>query len=598
MPINKIIIIAAIAIISFCESTTQAQSPVRPTDTNLLNTMTTVRNLTKVGDYDRALTILQSLKKTYGDNPEINNEIKYIYRAKKDYPTLKQLIKDEIKIRPDSFDLVCQLGEAYFLSDSLDLAKLTWEKALGLAGIFDYRYLILGNYYRAYGFYDEAAMVYRRGRTILKRPELFANELIDIFISQRNYREVIAEYLNKLRFEPTAAADISTQLAQLDTSVIKPAEIRQEFLKAIKANPNEANLYGLLGDIDARAGNLNEAYENYKKADRLSGSNGIFIYGFTKSCFENGKYEMVIRAADEYLPRFKEPNMAAQLKLIKARSLAELSQYAPAFAILNELAGSSDIRWRTEAVFASGEIYETKLNQPDSAIAKFTLVAQTKTMPPQASQAKIHLGQILIKLGDYAKAESWLEQLTSDATRGVAEKAMFLLAEISFYKYDFDAAIQQYSTLTASFFNGVYVNDCLERISFLKGAAGDSSAYYMADAFKFRYMGLADSALIAAEKAGKFGGSEMAEYILIKLGDFCEQAGNWQKAADSFELYLAKYPDGLYRDQALYSAGVLYYEKLKQPARANTAFNKLLSDFPLSPLVEKARAYLNKIKSS
>ncbi|NLI17092.1 MAG: tetratricopeptide repeat protein, partial [candidate division Zixibacteria bacterium] len=134
--------------------------------------------------------------------------------------------------------------------------------------------------------------------------------------------------------------------------------------------------------------------------------------------------------------------------------------------------------------------------------------------------------------------------------------------------------------------------------SFLKGAAGDSSAYYMADAFKFRYMGLADSALIAAEKAGKFGGSEMAEYILIKLGDFCEQAGNWQKAADSFELYLAKYPDGLYRDQALYSAGVLYYEKLKQPARANTAFNKLLSDFPLSPLVEKARAYLNKIKSS
>jgi lipopolysaccharide biosynthesis regulator YciM len=595
---NKIIILAIIVIVSLCGSIIRAQSPARSIDANLLNTMTTVHNLTKVGDYDRALMILQSLKKSYGENPEINNEIKYIYRAKKDYLTLKQMIQEESKVRPDSFDLVCQLGESYFLSDSLDLAKLTWEKGLMLAGVFDYRYLILGSYYRSYGFYDEAAIVYRKGRTTLKRPELFTNELIDIYISQRNYRELIAEYLNKLRFEPTAAADVSTQLAQLDTSAIKPAEIRQEFLKAIKTNPNEANLYGLLGDIDARAGNLREAYENYKKADKLSGSNGIFIYGFTRSCYENGKYEMVIQAANDYIPQFKDPNMVAQLKLIKAKSLAELSQYPQAFAILNELGNSNDIRWRTEAIFVSGELYETKLNQPDSAIAKFTLVAQTKTMPPQANQAKMHLGEINLKRGDYAKAESWLEPLISDQARGVAEKAMFLLAEISFYKYDFDTAIQKYSTLTGTIFNGVYVNDCLDRMAFLKGATGDSTAYYMADAFRYRYKGLADSAMIAIEKAAKITNSETAEYVGIKLGEFCEQAGNWQKAADSYEQYLAKYTDGLYRDQALYSAGVLYFEKLKQPARADSAFNKLLSDFPLSPLIEKARAYLNKIKAS
>ncbi len=595
---NKIVILAVIVILSLCGGLIRAQSPARPIDANLLNTMTTVRNLTKVGDYDRALMILQSLKKSYGENPEINNEIKYIYRAKKDYLTLKQMIQEESKARPDSFDLICQLGEAYFLSDSLDLAKLTWEKGLILAGIFDYRYLILGNFYRSYGFYDEAAEVYRKGRTTLKRPELFTNELIDIYISQRNYRELIAEYLNKLRFEPTAAADISTQLAQLDTSAIKPAEIRQEFLKAIKTNPNEANLYGLLGDIDARAGNLKEAYENYKKADKLSGSNGIFIYGFTRSCYENGKYEMVIQAANDYIPQFKEPNMVAQLKLLKARSLAELSQYPQAFAILNELANGNEIRWRTEAVFILGELYETKLNQPDSAIAKFTLVAQTKNMSPQASQARMHLGEINIKRGDYTKAESWLKPLTSDQARGPAEKAMFLLAEISFYNYNFDTAMQRYSARTGTFFNGIYVNDCLDRMAFLKAAAGDSTAYYMADAIRYRYRGITDSALIAIEKASKITGSETAEYIGFKLGDFCEQTGNWQKAADSYEQYLTKYADGLYRDQALYSVGVLYFEKLKQPARADAAFNKLLSDFPLSPLIEKARAYLNKIKAS
>lgn len=595
---NKIAYLAVISWIALLIGMAQAQSPSRSVDANVLNTLSTVRNLTKVGDYDRALMILQSLKKTYGENPEINNEIKYIYRATKNYPALKQMIQDEIKIRPDSFDLVCQMGEAYFLSDSLVLAKASWEKALVLAGIFDYRYFLLGSYYKSYGFYDEAAAVYQKGRTVLKKPELFTNELIDIYISQRDYKDVIAEYLNRLRYEPTAVADISTQLAQLDTSEIKPAEIRQEFLKAIKDNPNEANLYGLLGDVDERMGNLRDAYENYKKADKLSGSNGIFIYGFTRSCFEIGHYEMVIQAADEFIPKFKEPNMVAQLELIKAKSLAALGQYPPAFAILNELATNTDIRWRMDAIFTSGELYETKLNQPDSAIAKFTQVAQTKTMPAQASQAKMHLGEIYIKRGDYAKAKSWLEPLISDQGRGVAEKAMFLLAEIEFYKYDFDTAIQKYMELTGTFSKGVYVNDCLERISFLKGAAGDSTAYYMADAFRYNYRGLADSAMIAAEKASKFSNSEMAEYVQIKLGEFCEQSGSWQKAVDTYDQYLAKYSDGLYRDQALYESGVLYFEKLKQPARADALFNKLLSDFPLSPLLEKARAYLNKIKTS
>jgi tetratricopeptide (TPR) repeat protein len=574
------------------------QMPVRSGDAVLLNTLTTVRNLTRVGDYDRALMMIQSLKKTYGENPEINGELKNIYRAKKDYVSLKTMVKDELKIRPDSFDLVCQLGEVYFLSDSLNLAKLTWEKALNLAGTLDYRYMILGGYYRAYGFYDEAAAVYRKGRAVLKRPELFSNELIDILISQRNFREVIAEYLNKLRFDPNTAADISTQITQLDTSAIKPQEIKQEFERAIKTNPKDPNLYGLMGDINIRSGDLKTAYENYKEADRLSGSKGIFIYGFTKTCIDRGNYNMVIQAADEYLPKFSDPGMISQLKLLKAKSLAGLSLYPQAFAILNELGKSSDIRWKTEAIFISGELYETKLNQPDSAIAKFSEVAQMRVMPIQANQARMHLGEINIRLGDYDKASSWLEPLTSDQSRNVAEKAMFLLAEISFYKYDFSGAIEKYKALMAAFFNGVYVNDCMDRLAFLAGAAGDSTAYLMADAARFRYGGFPDSALAAIVKAAGVANSGMAEYILFNLGGFCEQSGNWAKAAETYEQYMSRYAEGLYLDQAIYSLGVVYFEKLKQPARADALFNKLLSDFPLSPLIEKARAYLNKIKTS
>jgi len=604
---NKAIIVFSlftlIAVLFVSVSYGQPQRVVQPRaqsiDANLLNTLSTVRNLIGAGDYDRALGLLMSLKKTYGERPEINDEIKNIYRLKKDYVSLKAMVQNEIKAHPDSFDIICQLGEIYFLTDSLNQAKQTWGKALGLAGNFDYRYMMLAGYYRAYGFYDEAAAVFRKGRVILKRPELFTDDLIDIFISQQNYKEAIAEYLNKLRFDQSAAEDISTQIAQLDTGSIKPEEIKQELNKAIKNSPKDPLLYGLMGDIDARLGNLKAAYDSYKQADRLSGSKGNFIYGFTKICFDRGNYAMVIQAADEYLPKFSEPGIISMLKLIKARSLAGLNLYPQAFALLDDIQKIPDARWQTEATFAAGDLYENKLNKPDSAIQEYSRAASSRTVPTLANQASLRLGEIYIKLGDYAKALSWLNPLVqSGQSRDLAERASFLKAEIAFYKYDFDNALDQYKALTATFPTGVYVNDCLDRMALLNDAAGDSTAYFMADAMRFRYRRHPDSAVAAVEKAAKIAGSGAAQFELYSLAQFYEDTKNWPKAAETYEQYLSRYPDGLYIDRAIYALGVVYYEKLKQPDKADALFNRLLTSYPLSPLLEKARAYLNKIKTS
>ena len=61
--------------------------------------------------------------------------------------------------------------------------------------------MLLASYYRSYAFYNEAASVYRRARTMLGKPELFLKELSDIYVTQRNYKEAVAEYLNLLKFK-------------------------------------------------------------------------------------------------------------------------------------------------------------------------------------------------------------------------------------------------------------------------------------------------------------------------------------------------------------------------------------------------------------
>ena len=62
---------------------------------------------------------------TYGKHPDLTRELKNIYRAQKKYPELKAVILEEHLANPRDFRVICQLGEAYFLNVSLELAKST-----------------------------------------------------------------------------------------------------------------------------------------------------------------------------------------------------------------------------------------------------------------------------------------------------------------------------------------------------------------------------------------------------------------------------------------------------------------------------------------
>jgi tetratricopeptide (TPR) repeat protein len=86
--------------------------------------------------------------------------------------------------------------------------------------------------------------------------------------------------------------------------------------------------------------------------------------------------------------------------------------------------------------------------------------------------------------------------------------------------------------------------------------------------------------------------------MLFNLGNIYEHVKNWPKAAETYGRYNDTYKDGLYIDRSIFELAIIYYENLAQPDKANALFNKLMTEFPSSPLIEKARAYLNKIKAS
>ena len=103
-----IIVLAAFMVIVY-GSVLQAQITVSPkisrdnvsqASNHLRRNIKTVRSLIKVGNFERAKELLQSLEETYGLLPAIKKEYKNIYGGQKDYPALKQF---QFIIMPEQF---------------------------------------------------------------------------------------------------------------------------------------------------------------------------------------------------------------------------------------------------------------------------------------------------------------------------------------------------------------------------------------------------------------------------------------------------------------------------------------------------------------
>ena len=574
------------------------ENNISQSDDYLRRNLKTVRSLIKIGNYERALEILVSLEEKYGRLPEISSELKRVYREQKDYVSLRAFIFEELQADPDSFYLVCQLGEINFLIDSLESALSTWERAFRMAGRSKYNYILLAGYYLGYGFYDEAVSVYRRARIILNDPLLFSRELSDIYISQRSYKEAIGEYLSLLKYEPDKVNQIFRQIITIFSEADNPDEIERMITQIVREEPDNPGLYIILGDVNVLNKNLPAAFDNFKRADLLSDSSGKYLFHFINLCFSNHEYEMTVEAADYYLQNINS-DKEAQVKLVKARGLVQLGSYQSALDILKQIENSTgDRKTRTEAILIAGEIYAVKLKDIKSAKLQFTRVAENQRLNHLSQLASIRLAELNIMEGDFDQASSLLDKLaTNNRYEDVTEKAMFLQARIAFYSYDFENAEKEYSKLTRKYPTGFFVNNCLDYLAVITEAKDDTVLYFIANAGRCYYSGNIDSAITTLEQAEKSSNSDVLEYVIFKLANYYAEIEHWEDAISTYERYNSSFPEGLFIDRSLYYLAVIYYEDNSQPEKSDELLNKIITDHPTSPLIEKTRLYLNKIKS-
>ncbi len=600
-PFQKPVIIALIFMMFgvICDRTLAQTSvqpfPQQPTfDPRLSRELQSVHSIILTGDYEAAQKMIATLRKNFGPHPQIDAELKFLYRQKKDYFALREIIEHELETSADDFDPLCQLGEVYFLSDSLDKARHSWERAFDLIKTEEHRFQILAGYYLTYGFYAEAIDVYRRARTVLKDQTKFSNELIDIYVAQRNFPEALGEYLAQLDRNPEAGNEISLQISMLAGLIEDQSLIRRELTTALRRSPKNPELHRLLGDLESHAGNYESALGYFQTADNLAGGKGEYLLAYAGNCFNNGRYSIAVRAVDLSLTGESGKRKAGPAMILKARSLHKLNQPQAALEILRQLSEDPDPGIKAEAAYAAGEIYAESPDDRADAVALFQRSASTKPKTRFSWLSSLRLAETYAIAGDFLKADAELKRLRSDpaAPEDIIEKAIYLSAEFAFFELDLDSAVAGYEALINRFPSGRYVNDCLERLNILESGE-DLSVKNLAQALRLGFGGQKDSSIIILKSIAGSGGAAQ-EYASISLAEIYANQSSWRSAIDTYEDYINRFPKGIYVDRALLGLALIYSDHLSMPEKAASLANRILAEFPHSPLLEKARAVLAK----
>jgi len=85
------------------------------------------------------------------------------------------------------------------------------------------------------------------------------------------------------------------------------------------------------------------------------------------------------------------------------------------------------------------------------------------------------------------------------------------------------------------------------------------------------------------------------EETWFKEADIFIEKGQFQEAVQAYQKYLDKYPEGSFRDKALFSKGNLYYNTLNLKSLAVIDFSMLAEQHPDSPYCFRAREILARI---
>lgn len=558
--------------------------------------VTTAIQLYNNGKLEEAKQILEQLYQQDPKNQRVIQLLKNCYNNLDQLDGFENFLLDLIQKNQENFSVYSELAQLQISQNKISEARVTLQKRIDKSPKDPKAYWEAARVFQASGLPQEAREIYLLARKKLGKPNLFAMELADIYESQNDINSVIKEYFNAVKEDSFRVMEVKAKLEFLLENNMLPEDMEQTLSQVIRKDPKNCLAHRIYGDLLFKKENYNGALEAYKMVDKFCDTPGKTLLYFAKICLEGGAYVWAERTCEFILinPNATKSTLK-ETYLLLAKSRTFLEKYESAEKSYQKLLDLAENQQeKAWAYLHQGDLYLDHLNDISRAQLSYQKIIVECPQSNLIPEASLKMGDCLVAQGELDSAFIWYQELLNSNFGFIkSEELNFKLAEVYFYKQNFDSALIYYDKVIADFPKGVYVNDALEKTILINTlGAGSSQLNLYSGALFLSVQRKYPAALEELDKLTHDKNSDIADRAIYDKALIYQRQKNWDSALENLNTLISTFPQSFYAPLSLKMSGEIYFSALKDDEKAKEAYQKILDNYPKALFLDEVRQKL------
>lgn len=221
------------------------------------------------------------------------------------------------------------------------------------------------------------------------------------------------------------------------------------------------------------------------------------------------------------------------------------------------------------------------MKQFDKAKVTLDNALSLRLAPRQESEVKMELADILVLDEKFNQAILYYAQISETLKNDEkSHEASMKMAETSYYKQDFDWALQQVKVLKQSS-SLLIANDAIELFLLISDNSAEDSTRVALKAFSkadlLTYQNKNELALAQfLEIIEKYKGDTIEDNALFKIAQIYEKKKDYTNALGYYKNILDNHSEGIYVDEALFFSAEIYRKYLNDNEKAKPLYEKMI----------------------
>lgn len=539
------------------------------------------------GEYEKALISYEELYKNQPRNTLFFTRVIECHQQLQNFEQAEKLLQKEFNTsqRPQ---LLVDLGYNFKLQKNEKEAEKIYEKAIGTIEKSPSNVFSLAQRFDQKGLYDYALRCYEKAQSL--DPKLNFNYQIGVLYGQTGKTDLMIEKFLDESFSNQNSLQI----------------IQNQFSRFMNDNPDENFTISLRKSLIQRAQKdqdpfwnsyLSWFYTNQKDYGKAFVQEKA-IYRRNPDNFHNIVNLAEIAIQDKDMENAQE---IIQFVLENTSDHA-LQIFCHNFLYTNKIKNSSAIDYPT--IKENLELDVKKYGTNPTAIPLHITYAQFLTFNlDKPEEGKKVLNELLkLNLNDFHEAEIKMELAdiflfeekfnqasllynqieTNLKNNAIAHEASLKSAKTSYFKADFDWALNQFKILKSAT-SQLIANDALEYFLLINdNKVSDSTMVALKKFAKADYLLYKNKNAEALTEFQKIltedKENEIISVTLLRIGQTYERLNRPMEALDYYKQIIDRYHEGIYVDEAYYFSAEIYFKNFKNNEQAKPLYEKILFD--------------------